>query len=81
MSGFDAIKALNREWLSPKYPQYLQVKKPTQVGETTTVIVVALEDGKTIAVLEPINEILDKTIPEAVKLAGRSEADYGNFTE
>lgn len=77
MSGFDAIEALNREWLSPKHPQYLQVKKPTQVGETTTAIIVALEDGKTIAVLEPINEILDKTIPEAVKLAGRSEADYG----
>ncbi|MHC1583979.1 MAG: hypothetical protein ACXQTM_05045, partial [Methanosarcinales archaeon] len=59
--NFAKIEAKIEEWLSLPNT-FIKIRKPTQVGVTTSLIKVARRKRLSVAVLEPTNKIIDDTV-------------------
>jgi len=75
MSYFTRHEATIRDWISLP-DKIIQINKTPQVGVTTSLIKVAIQEGLNIAVFEPTNEILDNTVKDAIGLSGFRNISY-----
>ena len=64
------------EWLSLPNT-FIKIRKPTQVGVTTSLIKVARRKGLSVAVLEPTNKIIDDTVVKQFRSRNTRVAKIG----